>query len=172
MIYSISEITKNLWNFITRKKKHKNADGIEMPFYVAFFQGPDLIINEKVDIMKSVPDDPHGFIVLIWIKYKEFEWLINLEDQYIKYKNGSEKFTKEEKFKLDWEDRQKEGHQHIRYIINIPPAHIKAISKNRAIRIDFTSDFYKKYRTFDKCIGALISKQKLRYLSKLHEILI
>ena len=169
MIYSISEITKN---FITRKKKHKNADGIEMPFYVAFFQGPDLIINVKVDIMKSVPDDPHGFIVLIWIKYKEFEWLINLEDQYIKYKNGSEKFTKEEKFKLDKEDRLQEGLDHIMYFINIVPANIKAISKNRAIQIDFTSDFYKKYRTFDKCIGALISKQKLRYLSKLHEILI
>lgn len=153
-------------------KKKTNCDNVSMPYYAAMFQGEDLIINVKVDIMKSAPDDPHGFIVLIWIKYKEFEWLINLEDQSIEYKNGAEQLTNEQPFEFNGNDIRGEGRSHIRYMIYTPLVNIKAISKNRALKPDFTPDFYKKYKTFDDCIGALISKQKLRYLSNLHEILI
>ena len=144
---------------------------MKLPYYATYFQGEDFIINVSVDVMKSVPDDPHGFVVWMWIKYKDYEWLINLEEQTIEYKNNSEQFTKEEKFTLDREDRQKEGFNHVRYLINIPLANIKAISKNRALRVDFNQDFFKKYDGFKNCYGALISQRHLRYLSHIKEII-
>mgnify|MGYP006113304977 CR=1 FL=1 len=144
---------------------------MELPYYAVFFQGEDFVINVSVDIMKTVPDDPHGFIVWVWIKYHNYEWLINLEDQTIKYKNGSEKFTKEQKFEFEGKDIREEGKDHFRCIINFPLAKVVAISKNRALRVDFTSEFYKKYGDFKKCYGALISKKHLRYINSLKAII-
>jgi hypothetical protein len=144
---------------------------MKLPYYAAFFQGEDFIINVSVDVMKTAPNDPHGFIVWLWIKYKNYEWLINLEDQTIEYKNNSQELTKEQPFKFNGNDIRNEGQDHTRYFINIPLANIKAISKNRALKVDFLTEFYKKYKDFKNCHGALISKRHLRYLSHLKEII-
>ena len=144
---------------------------MKMPYYAAFFQGNDFYINVSVDIMKTVPDDPHGFIVWAWIKYQDYEWLMNLEDQTIKYKNNSEKFTKEIPFYPTGKDIRNEGSDHIIYKINLPLANIKGVSKNRVLAVDFLPDFYKKYPNLKKCYGALISKRHLRYLSSLKQII-
>ena len=77
---------------------------MQLPYYAAFFQGEDFIINVSVDVMKTAPNDPHGFIVWLWIKYKNYEWLINLEDQTIEYKNNSQELTKEQSFKFNGND--------------------------------------------------------------------
>ena len=148
-----------------------NNEHNNLPYYAAMFQGKELLINVKVDAMKTAPDEPYGFIVLIWVKYKEYEWLINLEDQSIEYKNDAEQLTDVKPFEFKGDDVRKEGRHHIIYLIHTPLVTIKAMSKNRVLKTDFTPEFYKKYKTFNKCYGALVSKEKLRYLSNLYEVI-
>ena len=147
---------------------------MKLPYFLALFQGEGLIINTKVNRLSASPKKPHGYMEIIWIKRKEKEWLINLQKQTIECKNGARKFCRTAKFqrKIKPVAASNNRKDHSRYFINTALGDILAISYKRQLYPHFNKKFFKKYGNFENCYGALISKEKVRYLNSLREIII
>ena len=142
---------------------------MDIPYHVAFFQGEDFTINVKINHLSTYNHVKHGFIELIWIKHENQDWTINLSDQTIKshHSYNHKKFSVclSDYHPFDTESKT----QHTKYTIKIPLATIHASSLKRELTVDFSDKFYKKYKNFYDCYGALISERKLVYLAHLHE---
>ena len=136
------------------------------PYYACFFQGDGFIVNAKVDCIPEAQSPDVAFVELIWIKYNNFEWEVDLKKQSIKYSPSDAKsFFKQYNFACNNEPHKK-------YDFNFSNfAKIKFMSFNRTTDFVFGIDFFKKYGDFQNCYGALISKKHLRYLSHLKEII-
>lgn len=147
---------------------------MKLPYFVAMFQGEDFIINAKVNRLSAKPKMPHGFIEKVWIKCEKMEWLIDLQNQTIEHKNGAKKHFRTAKFKTKLKPifHSNNRKDHIKFFINTIFGDILIISYKRQLYPCFNKRFFKKYGDFKKCFGALISKDKLRYLNRLKEIII
>lgn len=155
------------YNIVVHMKK-------EIPYFLALFQGQDLIINAKVDRLSARPNQPFGYIEIIWIKCEDKEWLIDLDKQTIECKNGAKKHCRVAKFKrkinpIVWSNNRID---HVKYFVDTIFGKILTISYRRQIHPCFNQKFFEKYGNFDNCFGALISKEKVRYLKELKEIII
>lgn len=136
-----------------------------LPFYAAFLQGGDYILNIEVDSFKHQPDDEAGYIKNIWFKYKnEYEFKINLWDQtFFTSDNAKDFITK--KF-LD------QKHRESRINIDIGDIIIEAISIEKQLNINFKRDFFANNPNVQKYYGAIIAEPRLRYLDFLEQIII
>ena len=139
---------------------------MKLPYYVAFFQGKDFIVNCKVDQIKENNEPNIGFVETVWLKFKDLEWEIDLASKKIQYSSDECLiFFSDHIFACD-------NVSHIKYDFNFFNfAKIKFMSYNRTTDFVFGVDFFKKYKDFQNCYGALISKKHLRYLSHLKEII-
>lgn len=147
---------------------------IELPYFLALFQGEEFIINAKVNRLSAMPETEFGYIEIVWIKCEEKEWTIDLDKQMIECKNGADKFYRTIKL-----DRQitpvrasNNRADHTKYFINTIFGTIEVISFKRQIYPLFNKDFFDKYKNFNDCIGALISKDKIEYIDGLYSIII
>lgn len=144
------------------------------PYFLALFQGEDFIINTKVDRLSSTPDMPFGYMEIIWIKCYDKEWLIDLDKQTIKFnKQAKKKFT-ETKYRRSIAPQSFSNNRkdHNAYFIQTEFGRIVTMSYKRAVRPYFNDVFFKKYKNFDNCCGALISKKHVKYLNNLKEIIV
>ena len=140
------------------KKKH-------LPYFAAFLQGGDYIINIRVDHDENINKRGFGYIQDIWVKYKdEYEWQISLAypNQNIFYSNNAGKFVRE--FKLN--------RNHTKYIIGLDDLNIIATTKKRALDLKFKDNFFTNNPNIKKYYGAIISKEQLKYLKNFKQILI
>jgi hypothetical protein len=136
-----------------------------LPYFAAFLQGGDYIINIRVDHDANMHQKGFGFIQDIWVKYKEdYEWEISLAypNQKITCSNNAEKFVRE--FQLN--------RNHTKYFISLDDITIIATTKKRALDIKFKNDFFANNPNVHDYYGAVISKDRLRYLKEYKEILI
>lgn len=147
---------------------------MKLPYFLALFQGQDLIINAKVDRLSAKPKMPFGYMEIIWIQCEDKEWLINLDDQTIEFKNGANKFYREAKMnrKIKPICASNNRTDHKKYFINTIFGDILIISYKRQLYPYFNKSFFKKYGNFDGCVGALISKDKVRYIDSLYSVVI
>jgi hypothetical protein len=140
------------------KEKHP------LPYFAAFLQGGDYIINIRVDHDASINKKGFGYIQDIWIQYKkDYEWEISLAypNQNIIYSNNAEKFVRE--FKLN--------RKHTKYIIGLDDLNIIASTKKRSLDLKFKDNFFTNNPDVKKYYGAIISKEQLRYLDSFKQIL-
>lgn len=139
---------------------------MKLPYYAAFFQGKDFVVNCKVDQIKENNEPNIGFVEKVWLKFNDLEWEIDLTSKKIKYSSDEcLNFFSKSDFACD-------GEPHFKYDFNfLNFAEIKLMSYNRTTDFIFGVDFFKKYKDFKNCHGALISKKHLRYLSHLKEII-
>lgn len=140
-----------------------------LPYYAAYLQGGDYVVNIEVDKRATQPDEEAGFIKNIWIKYQEYEWEINLERLKVEFKNGSEKFFSQHDC---WDERGKKKWYPCKYEIDLPDATFKMAHKQRLLNIHPKSHFFKNNPNIKNYYGAVVSQEQLRYLKELKEILI
>ena len=136
-----------------------------LPYFAAFLQGGDYIINIRVDYDENIKKKGFGYIQDIWIKYKDkHEWNISLAypDHHIICSAEDRKCVRE--FQLN--------KNHTKYIISLDDLNIIATTKLRALSLKFKDDFFINNPNVKDYYGAIISKEKLRYIDSLKEILI
>jgi hypothetical protein len=135
----------------------------QCPYFCAFFQGGDYIINVKV---ANAQDLEYGYIQNIWIKYKEkHEWEIMLAHprHWIACSSEDQKFVEE--YKINENNQTK-------YVICLDDVDIVAETKERALNLEFKKDFFKNNPNVKEYFGAVISEERLRYIDALKEVLI
>lgn len=147
---------------------------IELPYFLALFQGEEFIINAKVDRLSAMPETEFGFIEIVWIKCEEKEWIIDLDKQMIECKNGADKFYRSIKLdrKITPVRASNNRTDHTKYFIDTILGTIEVISFKRQIYPLFNKNFFDKYKNFNDCVGALISKDKVEYIDDLYSIII
>lgn len=147
---------------------------ITLPYFLALFQGGEFIINAKVDRLSAEPNIPFGYMEIIWIQCEDKEWLIDLDKQTIEFKNGANKFYREVKInrKINPISASNNRADHTKYFINTIFGDLEVISYKRQLYPYFNKWFFQKYRNFNSCIGALISKDKVRYIENLYSVVI
>jgi hypothetical protein len=150
----------------------KNYTSQPLPYFAAFLQGGDYIINIKVDKRADradQPDDEAGFIKDIWIKYKSYEWEIDLEYLEVKCDTDSrELFSNHD----CWDSRGKKKWWPCKYEIDLPDLTIKMSHHARAISLQRKENFNANNPNIKNYYGAVISEDRLRYLKDLKEVLI
>jgi hypothetical protein len=143
-----------------------------LPFFVAYIQGGDYIINVKVDKRADRADHPDqeaGFAKDVWIKYKDYEWEIDLENLEVEFKNGSEQFFSHHEC---WDERGKKKWFPCKYKIDLPYLTINLSHHQRAITFDRKEGFDKHNPDLKDYYGAVISEERIRYLEDLKQVLI
>jgi len=147
---------------------------MKLPYFLALFQGQDLIINAKVGRLSAKPKMPFGYMEIIWIQCEDKEWLINLDQQTIEFKNGANNFYRQAKInrKIHPICASNNRTDHTKYFINTIFGDIVIISYKRQLCPYFNKEFFKKYGDFNDCVGALISKNKLKYIDNLYSVII
>lgn len=147
---------------------------MKLPYFLALFQGQDLIINSKVGRLSAKPKMPFGYMEIVWIQCEDKEWLINLDQQTIEFKNGANKFYREAKInrKINPICASNNRTDHTKYFINTIFGDILIISYKRQLYPYFNKEFFKKYGDFNGCVGALISKDKVKYIDDLYSVII
>lgn len=136
-----------------------------LPYFAAFFQGGDYIINIRVDHDKNIKKQGHGYIQDIWIKYKDkHEWHIGLTypDHWITCSTEDRKCVRE--FQLN--------RNHTKYILSLDDLNIIATTKERALSLKFKDNFFINNPNVKEYYGAAVSEKQLRYLKNLKEELI
>ena len=136
-----------------------------LPYFAAFLQGGDYIINIRVDYDENIKKRGFGYIQDIWVRYKEQnEWHISLAypNHHIICSTEDRKCVRE--FKLN--------QNHTKYIISLDDLNIIATTKLRALSLKFKDNFFINNPNVKDYCGAVISKEKLRYIESLKEVLI
>lgn len=136
-----------------------------LPFYAAFLQGGDYILNVEVASFEHQPDDEAGYIKNIWFKYKnEYEFKINLWDQTFHATDNAKHFIKH---RFLGEKKRESS-----FTIDIGDIIIEAISLEKQLNLSFKKEFFSNNPNIQKYYGAIIAESRLRYLDFLEEIII
>jgi len=140
------------------------------PYYIAYMQGGDYIINAKIDDLpvhvENNIQQPGQYFIKIWIQYKSTEWevdynkgwvgCLNSDESHLinkTFKNGDNGPIKIAKIELD----------DVIFIVDFP---------DRGFNLKFKENFFKNNPNISKYLGGIISKDQLRYLDDYKQILI
>lgn len=146
-----------------KKEKQK-----KLPYFFSLFQGKNFAINAKVNSLRNDPTAAAGYIEILWIKLHKKEWTVNLDKQTIEYKNGADKcITRKSKHKIFPLSSGDGKINHTTFVIPTIFGNIRAQSYCRRVLPVFNKRFFREYKNFDECVGALISEEKLIFLPEL-----
>jgi hypothetical protein len=148
------------------------------PYFCAFLQGGDYIINLKIDRdpIQYLDGWMNGHIQDIWIKYKKYEWFINISypNQHFKCSKKANKLLKveEPKTKQALIQAKRHGVKHTKYTIELEDMEIIAnTDPDRVLKLNLKENFMKNNPNAKDYLGAVISKKQLRYIKNLKEVL-
>ena len=147
---------------------------MKLPYFLALFQGENFYINVKVNKLSATPDMDFGYMEVVWIKCYDKEWLVDLERQTIEHTRNAANTFREVKYERSLEPQSFSNGRidHNAYFIQTEFGELVTMSYKRGFRPFFNKKFIKKYKNYENCCGAIISKNHIKYLNHLKEIIV